>query len=172
MKKVMFFFGMLVSLLFINTAFAQLQFDCFVKIDNIQGESQDSRYRGYIDIVSFNYGEIRGQSGGELTIGKRPDSTSPEIRRRLMTGTCGPALLSCVMRSSLRQEVVRGVITQNACITRYKLSMQNMVPLEEVVLGFKQIDWLYTKTDARGGVTGMPPLTFPPTTTTTPQLRR
>jgi type VI secretion system secreted protein Hcp len=67
-----------------------MAYDAFLKIDGIKGESQDSKHKGEIDIMSYSFGvnqvgtHAMGSGGGsgkasfqDLHIVKRTDSASP-----------------------------------------------------------------------------------------------
>src|SRR5512136_589823 len=133
MKKVMFFFGIFISLLVINTAFAQSKLDCFLQINKdsntkILGESQDSKYRNWIEILSFNSGPIQGQSGVELTLAKRLDKTSIQLKDAFISSQrFQTAVLSCVARTPTRQEQLR-IDIEEITVIKYTLSVQNGIP--------------------------------------------
>ncbi len=78
-----------------------MAFDTFLSLDGIKGESQDSSYKGWIEISSFSLGAMNpatigsatgGAGGGkatlsEITIIKRTDASSPTLFQGCCSGT-------------------------------------------------------------------------------------
>jgi len=61
-----------------------MAFDAFLKIGDIKGESQDSKHKDEIDVLSFSFGISRKNQRGQpnihdFTIVKRVDSASPVL---------------------------------------------------------------------------------------------
>jgi type VI secretion system secreted protein Hcp len=73
--------------------------DAFLKVSNIQGESQDSGFTNQIEVLSFSWGASQpahvaggGQGSGkaslgDLTITKRYDKSSPPLFAACVAGT-------------------------------------------------------------------------------------
>lgn len=73
--------------------------DMFLKIDSIKGESEDSKHKGEIDVLSWNWGVTQtgtthaGTGGGagkanfqDVTINKYVDRSSPILLKHCATG--------------------------------------------------------------------------------------
>ena len=73
--------------------------DMFLKVDGIKGESQDSKHKDEIDVLSWSWGmtaspPVSGRGGGEagkvsfrdLSIGKRIDAATPTLMLSCASG--------------------------------------------------------------------------------------
>jgi type VI secretion system secreted protein Hcp len=76
-----------------------MAFDSFLKLDGIKGESQDSKHKGEIDILSFSFGasqsgiQATGGGGGagkvqihDIHFSKKVDASSPLLFLNCATG--------------------------------------------------------------------------------------
>ena len=93
-----------------------MAFDAFLKIDGIDGESQDAQHKGSIDVLSFSWGETRGStvahgSGGgagkvsfqDLHFTMKVNVASPKLMLACATGKHIPkATLVCRQRADER----------------------------------------------------------------------
>lgn len=77
--------------------------DFYIKLDDIQGESQSSAYPGWVDVLAWSWGAVNsgtthlggGAGSGrvsfdDLTFVKYLDQTTPELIRRVATGQSFP----------------------------------------------------------------------------------
>jgi type VI secretion system secreted protein Hcp len=156
MKKVIAFIGVLVSILVVNPAFAQYQF--FLNIDGIPGDSTDKVYRAWINVLSSKTGVLQtagaaasGGGGGsgkaifnDLTIFKPVDRTSVILNRTCASGQhIKQVILACAPRTGNQQEVYRIILT-DAVVTGVKFSADPGLVGEEVTFNYAKIEWVYT----------------------------
>src|SRR5687768_9548507 len=78
--------------------------DMFLKLDGIKGESQDSKHKGEIEIMSFSWGvsqtgaHATGGGGGagkvsmnDLSVMKELDSATPQFMEMICNGQAAPS---------------------------------------------------------------------------------
>lgn len=75
-----------------------MAFDCFLKIDGIEGPSTNIKHKGEIDVLSFSWGVSNSSSlvgggggagkpkGSDFVVLKQNDMTSPELALLVCTG--------------------------------------------------------------------------------------
>ena len=167
MKKVIFLFGMLASLLVIYPVYAQLlvsgsQYNHFLRVDGIPGESLERYHRDWIDVLSFREGII--QTGGTvsgggvarggfapLTVFKRVDKASVDLKIYCATGKIiKDVFLSCGLKSETNPLEFYTIRLINALVSGIKLSTESAGLLEEVAFSFGAIEWKYTQFDLKG----------------------
>lgn len=174
MKKVIFFIGVLISLLVINPAFAQIQvsgspFNHFLKVDGIPGESPDDRHRDWIDVISFKEGVTqvssaqRSAAGGasaaraqfaDLTVIKRVDKASVKLKEFCAKGgIIKEVILSCVYRGKLPIEFYTIKLTP-VTVSGVKVSAESAGLLEEVTFNYGAIEWNYVQVAPDGKLLG------------------
>lgn len=135
MKKLIFFFGILVSLLVINPAFAQSRFNFFLMIAGIPGESSDDRHRNWIEVISFKEGVSqistgpRAAGGGagrvqfsDLTVTKVVDRASVKLKDFCSKGAhIKDVILACAFKVGDKHEIYN-VKLMNAVVSGVKIS--------------------------------------------------
>jgi type VI secretion system secreted protein Hcp len=141
------------------------QFDAFLKLDGIKGESQDDKHKGEIDITSWSWnltntgtGHYGGGGGagkvkvGDLVITKRIDSASPILFLNCATGT-HIKTGTLVMRKAggkaleyLKIELTQILVAKITSETDPELPMVT----EEVELNFATFKIHYTPQDEKG----------------------
>jgi type VI secretion system secreted protein Hcp len=91
--------------------------DMFIKFDGIKGESQDSKHKDTIDVLSWNWGASQsgtshlGGGGGagkvavqDLVITKYVDKSTPPLMTKLYTGDHIPKALLTVRKAGGEQQ--------------------------------------------------------------------
>jgi type VI secretion system secreted protein Hcp len=150
-----------------------MAFDAFLQIEKIPGESSDSKYSDWIEILSYSHG-VSHPSGGEvsgtggaltgrcdhspITIVKKLDSSSPKIAEFCSLGdTVGKVTLTLnrasgdklpYMEYKLGEAYITGVNPSGSA------DGEDLTPLEEVAFIYGTITWTYTKqkrADGSGG---------------------
>jgi type VI secretion system secreted protein Hcp len=90
-----------------------MAFDAFLKFKGIEGESQDSKHKGEIEIASFNWGvSQQGVSGGrgggmgsgkaaftDFSVVKAVDKASPALFKACATGQHVPEVIVTLRRA-------------------------------------------------------------------------
>ncbi len=148
-----------------------MAFDAFLKIDGIEGESQDNKHTNWMEILSFSWGVNQPAAGSrnrgaravemgyaqEFSVTKTLDKGSPKL------------ILACYGGTYIKQvklELCRATGDKQKYM-EYKMSDviissvhpggsahgTETLPVEEVSFNFGKIDMAYTVTDQK---TGMP----------------
>lgn len=139
-----------------------MSFEAFLKIDGIDGESNDSKHKGEIEILSFNFGAAQpglatgqpvrraGANVSEMTVVKKTDTASPQ----LLLQSCGGNLAKSAVLTAQKPSDSEG-----APVVFLKITMSNVAvssistkgdsqtdtdPLEQVSLNFSQIEFAVT----------------------------
>jgi type VI secretion system secreted protein Hcp len=153
--------------------------DYFLKLDGIEGESQDSKHQNEIELESFSWGAEQpgssnlgtGAGAGkvhmrDLTFTTRWSKASPKL---LLTCANGKPLKSAVLtvRKAGESQQEYGTITlENAIITSYKCFGGNgdlynneqrghqIIPLETFSVGYSSISFEYKEQKDDGTLGG------------------
>jgi|SRR5208282_5651198 len=142
------------------------QVDYFLKIKGIDGESQDSKHKGEIDLQSFSFGAtqsgtMHGGGGGgagkvsvhDLTILKFIDKASPKLFASCANGEhIGNAVLVCRKAGKDPMEYLTITLT-DLLISDYHTSgssKEGIIPVDEVKLNFSKIEFMYKEQKADG----------------------
>jgi type VI secretion system secreted protein Hcp len=127
--------------------------DFFLKLDGIDGESQDSAHEGEIDILDFSFGysvEVptdRGGGGegratlGDLILVKELDKSSDALDAAAAAGTVIPEARFSVRTGTAASDYL--VITlEDVLVTSVTRSDDSTdVPTEEMSLNFGKVEW-------------------------------
>jgi type VI secretion system secreted protein Hcp len=148
---------------------AQAQISMFLDLaeGGIQGESQDTAYRGQIDVMGFSEGitSTGATNGGAgranahaLNVYKYLDRSSPALRQSLANGTTISKAVLTVTRDSVfnggsSEPFAEFIITlEKLRVTKISMSASNEEDrlTEQVELTFAKIKWKYTTLKADG----------------------
>ncbi len=147
-----------------------MAFDCFLKIDNIEGESSDSGHQGWIEVLRYGIGlkqnisSTASSAGGasaeradffEFTIRKYLDKASPKLALACGAGTHIDKIVVELCRAGgdkikfmdykLSNCVISEIITTSGNDTIQKF------PAETVKINYGKIELSYTKQKRAGG---------------------
>lgn len=138
---------------------ANNQRDYFLKIDGIEGESQDSRHPKEIRIEDFRLNVVNRGRHGNYGVGKPfhddarffayVEQSYPKVKEACAKGDPVPsAVLTCRKAGTNQQDYLRITFT-DVLITSCKLDTQGALPLMEFTLSFakKQIEYKEQKQD-------------------------
>jgi type VI secretion system secreted protein Hcp len=144
--------------------------DYFLKIDGIDGESQDSKHKGEIDVLSWSWGEAQsgtmsGQGGGGagkvamqdfhfvMTVNK----ASPKLMLACASGQHIPkALLTCRKAGTDQQEFLK-VTFSELLISSYQTGgsgSSDIVPTDQISLNYSKIEFEYKEQKPDGTLGG------------------
>jgi len=144
--------------------------DYFLKLDGIDGESQDSKHKNEIDLLSWSWGETQAgtfQEGGGGGAGRvsmqdfnfvmRANKASPKLLLACATGEhIKSALLTCRKAGKEQQEYLQ--IKFDGCIVS---SFQtggsggsDIVPCDQISLNFAKIEYQYKEQKLDGTLGG------------------
>ena len=141
--------------------------DYFLKLEGIEGEAQDARHKGEIEIISFNFGVTQSggtASGGGTGAGKvvfsdthfsmSASKASPKLMLACATGQHISSATFFIHRPGGDTNVYYKVVLQDVLVTSYQSGGSesgDIVPTDQFSLNFGQIKFEYTARD--GSVT-------------------
>jgi type VI secretion system secreted protein Hcp len=140
--------------------------DYFLKIDGIDGESQDSKHKGEIQLESWSWGEHQSgthTAGGGGGAGKvsmqdmhfvmKINKASPKLMLACATGEhIKKAVLTCRKAGKDQQEFFT-VTLQELLVASYQTGgsgHSDVVPTDQVALNFTKIEFQYKEQKADG----------------------
>jgi len=142
--------------------------DYFLKIEGVEGESQDAKHKGEIDIDSWSWGET--QSGGSGTGGgggagkvvmqdfhfvTKVSKASPELFLACASGQhLSKALLTCRKAGKDQQEFLHVTLTdvQVSSFRTGGAEAGGLVPTDQFSLNFAKIEYQYREQKADGSL--------------------
>jgi type VI secretion system secreted protein Hcp len=133
--------------------------DFFLKIEGIEGESQDEKHKGEIDIESWSWGEAqaasagRGAGGGgagkvsmqDFAFVMRANKASPKLMLSCATGDhIKEAKLTCRKAGGEQQEYMT-VRLEDVVVSSYTTSGSagDGVPFDQFAMNFAKIEFEY-----------------------------
>jgi type VI secretion system secreted protein Hcp len=142
--------------------------DMFLKLHGIEGESQDAKHRGEIELVSWNWGlqqssALGGPTGRgsgkallqDLTFKHRVDKASPKLIAACASGARIQAA-TLVLRKTGKSaaEFLKIKLTDVfvASVTLDAVATDSTLPQETVTLQYVQIDFEYAPQKADGSL--------------------
>jgi type VI secretion system secreted protein Hcp len=144
--------------------------DYFLKIDGIDGESQDDKHKGEIEVTTFSWGATQGgtfASGGGGGAGKvnmkdfhfemAHNKASPKLMLACAKGDHIPkAVLTCRKAGGDQQEYSK-VTMSDVLVSRYDHSAGvdgDPIPKDSISLDFSKIEVEYKPQNADGSLGG------------------
>jgi type VI secretion system secreted protein Hcp len=141
--------------------------DYFLKIDGIDGESQDKTHKNEIQILSFSFGATNsgtmavGGGGGagkvhfdDFSITKSVDTASPKLMLACANGQhIKNAVLTCRKAGKEQQEYLKYTFT-DLLVSKFWLGGTEVVPTESVSLNFTKVEQEYKMQKADGTLGG------------------
>jgi type VI secretion system secreted protein Hcp len=144
--------------------------DYFLKIDGIEGESQDSKHKNEIELQSFSWGEHQegtGSYGGGSGAGKvqmkdfaftmKVNKASPKLFVSCADGAhIKKALLTCRKAGKEQQEYLK-VTFSDVIVSSYHTggsAHSDIVPMDQVTLNFAKIELEYHEQKPDGTLSG------------------
>jgi type VI secretion system secreted protein Hcp len=141
--------------------------DYFLKIDGIEGESQDAKHKNEIDLESWSWGETQvgahaaGGGGGsgkvdmhDFSFVMKVNKASPKL---LLTCSSGEhikkAVLICRKAGKDQQEYVK-ITLSDLLVSSFQTggSAGNVIPVDQVSLNFSKIEYEYKEQKADGSL--------------------
>src|SRR5262245_21908485 len=146
------------------------QVDYFLKLDGIEGESQDAKHKGEIDVESWSWGETQtgtSSAGGGGGAGKvqmadfhfvmKVNKASPKLLLACATGEhIKKAVLTCRKAGKEQQEFVKFTFT-DLLVSSYQTggtSSGSVVPNDQISLNYAKIEYEYKEQKADGSLGG------------------
>ena len=146
------------------------QVDCFLKIDDVPGESLDKTHKNSIDVESWSWGETNtgsaGHGGGagtgkvlpqDLNIIKRVDKSSAVLFIHCSTGMPFKSAILTQRKSGEGQNDYLIITMENVMVSSYQVNGAGdggSVPTESLALNFDSLEFSYKPQLERGGLAG------------------
>ncbi len=144
--------------------------DYFLKIDGIEGESQDSKHKGEIEIESFSFGEVQtgtAARGGGMGAGKvqmqdfnfvmKVNKASPKLFLACARGDhIKNAVLTCRKAGKDQQEYLK-VTFSDILVSSFQTSgtsSGDLLPMDQISLNFTKIEFEYREQKPDGTLGG------------------
>ena len=148
-----------------------MSFDAFLKIDGIEGESQDSKHKSEIELLSYSFGadqpassSVGGGAGTgkvnmhDLTVLKSVDKASPRLLVACATGQHIKSAVLTVRKAGGDQQDFIIVTLSDVLVSSTHNSGQpkggDGLPSEQLSLNFTKINFEYKQQGADGSLTG------------------
>jgi type VI secretion system secreted protein Hcp len=146
------------------------QVDYFLKLDGIQGESQDDKHKNEIELVSFNVGVVQSGTGGQgsgqgagkaqahdFHCVKRVDKASPVLYIACCTGQHLKSAVLVARKAGGGQQEYYKLTMEDVLVSSYNTSgasESDIVPTEEISLNFVALDYSYKEQKPDGSLGG------------------
>ena len=144
--------------------------DYFLKIEGIEGESQDSKHKGEIDLHSWSWGETQigsssiGGGGGAGRVSMQDfhfvmgvNKSSPKILLACATGEhIKSATLTCRKAGKEQQEYLK-IKMSDCLISSFQTGGSggsDIIPVDQISLNFAKIEYEYKEQKADGSLSG------------------
>jgi type VI secretion system secreted protein Hcp len=144
--------------------------DYFLKLKGIDGESQDGKHKGEIDVESWSWGENQsgtGHQGGGSGAGKvnmqdfhfvmKVNKATPKLMLACASGEHIPeALLTCRKAGKDQQEFLKIKFT-DILVSSFQTGgsgHSDVVPTDQISLNFAKIEFEYKEQKADGSLGG------------------
>lgn len=134
---------------------ASAQFDAFLLLDGIPGESQDRDHPEWIEVTGFATGgrfESTGGVGGggavrfsPIKVLKEIDSASPALRTRAADGSPIPIVVLELVRPDAARPVFYRIELEQAVISESSTVSASETTFEILTFDFRTIRWIYTE---------------------------
>jgi type VI secretion system secreted protein Hcp len=131
--------------------------DMFLKIEGVPGESQDSRHKDWIEVLSYSHGMVQPTGGigaiehQDFSITKCIDKATPKLALYCCSRTqvaeavlelCGPDVNEPPVYTTYLTDVVITSVRPNGSVTS-----SDPLPMEEVTMNYGSIEWQYVAAD-------------------------
>lgn len=156
------------------------QFDYFLKIDGIPGESTDEKHKDEIEVIEYSFGMEHGDTGSASTGGARTggrvkhkpfvfskvtDKASPKLLEKSCNGEhIAKAVFTAHRATGQKQKYLqidmKDLVVSSWCTRQVPASERGqsatdgsgvMLQMEEVALNYGAIEFTYTVTDHKTG---------------------
>ena len=141
--------------------------DYFLKIDGIEGESQDAKHKNEIDVESWSWGETQvgahagGGGGGSGKVDMHDFSFVMEVNKAspklLLTCATGEhikkAVLVCRKAGKDQQEYMK-ITLSDLLVSSFQTggSAGEVIPVDQISLNFSKIEYEYKEQKADGSL--------------------
>jgi type VI secretion system secreted protein Hcp len=144
--------------------------DYFLKMDGVEGESTDSKHKGWIEVESWSWSEAQmgthssGGGGGagkvkmrDLAIVSKTDKSSPKLFQACATGQhIKTGTLSCRKAGGTQQEYLK-ITLSDVLVSSWSHSADSTggaLPTDQFSINFAKIEFEYKEQKADGSTGG------------------
>jgi type VI secretion system secreted protein Hcp len=144
--------------------------DYFLKLDGIEGESQDAKHKGEIDLESWSWGETQTgtmHAGGGGGAGKvqmqdfhfvmKVNKSSPKLMLACASGEhIKSATLTCRKAGKEQQEFYK-ITFSDVLVSSFQTGgsgQGDILPTEQISLNFAKVEWEYKPQKPDGTLDG------------------
>jgi type VI secretion system secreted protein Hcp len=150
-----------------------MAFDCFLKIDGIDGESTDAKHQKWIEVLSFSTGmsqpvsSVASSAGGatsarvnmqDFQVVKHIDISSPKLAEACCTGKHFNKVTIELCRAGTEKIKFMEYKLANAIVSSITSGGTpgggEDIPTESISFNFGKIEWAYTQQKREGGGAG------------------
>jgi type VI secretion system secreted protein Hcp len=139
-----------------------MAFDAFLKIDGIPGESNDSKHKDEIEVLSFSFGISRQNERGrpsiaDFSIVKTVDTASPLLFDAACQGDSIKSALFTARKAGEKQQEFIKITFEEVIISSVQHSGApgtDGVPMESVSLDFRSLEMEVFKQKEDGSIGG------------------
>ena len=139
--------------------------DYFLKIDGIEGESEDEKHGGQIDVESWSWGATQAgtmAAGGGGGAGKvnmqdfhftmKVNKASPKLMLSCAQGKHIPSVTFVARKAGEKQQEFMTYKLSDVLISSYQTGAAGEIPTDQVSLNFAKIEFEYQTQDKSGKV--------------------
>lgn len=139
--------------------------DYFLKLEGIEGESQDSKHKAEIDLESWSWGETNagshayGSGGGagkvdmhDFSFTMRVNKASPKLLLACANGShIKTAMLTCRKAGKDQQEYLK-IKFSDLLVSSFQTggSSGDVVPVDQIAINFSKIEYEYAEQKSDG----------------------
>jgi type VI secretion system secreted protein Hcp len=144
--------------------------DYFLKLDGVEGESQDSKHKGEVEIESFSWGATQtgiAAHGAGMGAGKvqmqdfhfvmKVNKSSPKLMLHCAQGShIKSAILTCRKAGKEQQEYLK-VTFSDILVSSYQTSGSggsDVIPIDQISLNFTKLEMEYKEQKQDGTLGG------------------
>lgn len=143
-----------------------MAFDAFIKIDGIEGESTDSKHRGWIEVtrcdmeINQTVSETASSAGGagtgradfsDFSFSKLLDRASPKLALSCAAGTHFDKIVVEICRAGTEKIKFMEIRMTDSFISHISLSADGGFPSETIGINYGKIVWTYVVQNRQGG---------------------
>jgi type VI secretion system secreted protein Hcp len=143
--------------------------EVFLKVDGVDGESEDRVHAGEIQLISFSFGadqpgyaSVGGGLGAgkvdvhNLVVVKYVDKSSPKLFVACCTGQHTPTATLTVRKANAGDQDCIALVLTDVIVSSHQVmgAVENVMPTEQVSFNFVKIEFQYQQIKADGTASG------------------
>jgi type VI secretion system secreted protein Hcp len=141
--------------------------DHFLKIEGVEGESEDKEHKGWIDILSWNWGEMQagtmsqGGGGGAGKVSMRDFhftmricKASPKLLEGCASGEHFSKATLVARKAGKTQQKFLKITFSDLLVSSFDTGPGDPLPIDAISLNFTKIEYEYSPQNAQGSLAG------------------